>query len=379
LSAGELLRRWECADRPAQLDVRLSVRSNELIGSEGGELPVGSSDHRPPAGSVARDPAWSQPIGALCGAAVTTVRVVAAEDLVVAPDIARAVVESSLGDDPGPLVPAASRSANQVFLGEDVVVKILPAGGHSGLHREIALAPMLPPGITAPLLASGEHDDLRYACFARMPGESPGLHLPGADASTAKKLAEQAIERLDRLHAWQPTSTETLVDEIYHGGFTGRVALQEEIERLERADADGVVPAHIVEALRAIANRAPDRLGAAVVVHGDCDWENWLADGDTVTALLDFESARLAEPIDDWFFLIRFSGSHMDAVLDVVTEHTAMSEDELRAGCELRNASYVLSDVRLRLEGFNVGVGSVSDLVEIVDGRYWWSSDKGRT
>src|SRR5689334_17160100 len=114
---------------------------------------------------------------------------------------------------------------------------------------------------------------------------------------------------------------------------------------------------HIMKGLKEIAARAPDRVEAAVPVHGDCDWENWLADGDTVTALLDFESARLAEPIDDWFFLIRFSGVHMAAVLDVVTTHTAIAEDELRAACEVRNASYVISDVRLRLEGWNVGVG----------------------
>ena len=221
--------------------------------------------------------------------------------------------------------------------------------------------------------ASGVYEDLRYACFIRMPGESPGLHLPNTDAATARTLAGQAVERLDRLHAWQPDSTETLTEELYHGGFTGREAFQREIERLERADRDGVVPAHLIKGLKEIAERAPDRVEAAVPVHGDCDWENWLADGDTVTALLDFESARLAEPTDDWFFLIRFSGPHMAAVLDVVSAHTAIPEDELRSACEVREANYVISDVRLGLEGFNVGVGNVSDLVELIDRRYWWS------
>jgi hypothetical protein len=297
----------------------------------------------------------------------------AVEELVIEPHVARSIAATALGGDPGPLVRAESMSANQVFLGEGVVVKLIHVDGYSGLHREIALVPMLPAGITAPLLASGEYEDLRYACFVRMPGASPGLHLPNADAATARRFVEQAIERLDRLHAWQPGSTETLTEELYHGGFTGRQAFQEEIERLEQADHDGAVPAHLIRGIKEIAERAPERLERAVPVHGDCDWENWLADGDTITALLDFESARLAEPIDDWYFLIRYSGPHMAAALDVVTEHTAIAEDELRAACELRQANYVVSDVRLKLQGFNVGIGSVSHLVEIVDDRYWWS------
>jgi hypothetical protein len=306
--------------------------------------------------------------------AARTVPVVAFEELVIEPDVARSIAETALGSDPGPLTRAESMSANQVFLGEDVVVKIIHVDAYSGLHREIALAPMLPAGITSPLLASGEQDDLRYACFARMPGASPGLWLPHTDAGTARKLAAQALERLDRLHAWQPDpdSIETLTKEQYHGGFTGREAFQEEIERLAQVDEVGAVSAHLIKGLKEIAERAPDQLRRAVPVHGDCDWQNWLADGDTITALLDLESARLAEPVDDWFFLIRTSGPHMTAILDIVTEHAAVPEDELRAACETRHANYVISDVRLRLQGFNVGVGSVSDLVQIIDGRFWW-------
>jgi hypothetical protein len=295
------------------------------------------------------------------------------EELVIEPDVARSIAEAALGGDPGPLLRAESLSANQVFLGEDVVVKLIHVDGYSGLHREIALAPMLPAGITAPLLASGVHEQLRYACFARLPGASPGLHLPHADAATARRLVEQALERLDLVHAWQPTSTETLKDEIYHGGFTGRQAFEEEIERLEQADQDGAVPAHVIKGLKQIAARAPERLEHAVPVHGDCDWQNWLADGDTITALLDFESARLAEPTDDWYFVIQYSGAHMAAALDIVSGRAAIPEDELRAACELRQASYVVSDVRLKLQGFNVGIGSVSHLVEIIDDRHWWS------
>jgi len=289
-------------------------------------------------------------------------------------DIARTIAEAALGRDPGPLEAAKSLS-HKVYVGADVVVKIIHADRHSRLNREIALAPMLPEGITAPLLASGRHEDLRYAVYARVPGTAPGLHLPDTDANTARKLAEQAVERLELLHTWRPESTETLTEELDHGGFTGREAFRQEIERLEKADQDGVVPARVIKGLKEIADRAPEQAKATVPVHADCHWANWLANGDTVTALLDFEWARLAEPAEDWFFLIRFSGPHMATVLDVVASHTAIPEDELRAACEVRDANYVASDVRLTLEGDpNAGVGSLAGLEEVIDHRYWWRS-----
>ncbi|MFE2756356.1 phosphotransferase [Actinosynnema sp. NPDC059335] len=110
-------------------------------------------------------------------------------------------------------------------------------------------------------------------------------------------------ERLDRLHAWKPDSdaAEILRRPLPQGGFTGREALRAEIDRLRAADRDGLVPRRVVTGLSSIADHAPERADADVPVHGDCDWDNWLADGDTVTALLDFEWARFGEPVDDWF------------------------------------------------------------------------------
>ena len=69
-----------------------------------------------------------------------------------------------------------------------------------------------------------------------------------------------------------------------------------------------------------------------------------------MTALLDFEWARFGEPVDDWFFLIRFSGPHREAVLDVIAGATATAPEALRAQCEVREASYLASDLRLALE-----------------------------
>ncbi|MFC0430699.1 phosphotransferase [Kutzneria buriramensis] len=292
------------------------------------------------------------------------------------PPTAREIATAALGRDPGPLEAVHSLS-HRVYVGGDVVVKLTDR--HTRLDHEIALSPQLPHGITAPLLASGRRDGVRYACYERVPGASPGAHLPHTDAATARTLAVQAVERLDRLHAWTPGpgAAELLRQPFTSGAFTGREALREEIDRLRAADRDGVVSRRILTGLIAIADRAPEHAGTDVPVHADCFWDNWLADGDTVTALLDFEWARFGEPADDWFFLIRFSGPHAALVLDVVAEATGTPADVLRADCEVREASHVVADVRLSLENDpEAGVGTIAGLEELIIGRYWWRDSK---
>jgi hypothetical protein len=65
---------------------------------------------------------------------------------------AREIAAAVLGRDPGPMA-AADSDSHHVFVGRDVVVKVIDAARHSRLDREIALAPHLPAGLTAPLLA----------------------------------------------------------------------------------------------------------------------------------------------------------------------------------------------------------------------------------
>lgn len=144
---------------------------------------------------------------------------------------------------------AADSLSHQVYVGSDVVVKIIDAVGHSRLDREVALAPHLPTGITAPLLGSGLHrpgtrEEVRYACYAREQGTTPGIGLPRiADEATARTLAEAAVERLVRLHSWTPTAraARTLREPLDHGGFTGRAALLAEAETLRALDRQGLI------------------------------------------------------------------------------------------------------------------------------------------
>ncbi|WP_262282143.1 aminoglycoside phosphotransferase family protein [Micromonospora sp. MA102] len=296
-------------------------------------------------------------------------------------DAARAIAAAALGRDPGPMATIAS-SSHQVYIGPEIVVKIIGAARHSRLNREIALAPHLPTGLTAPLLDSGlyrlETGEVRYACYTRMPGTAPGMGMPGVDRLTARLLAEQAVQRLDTLHRWTPPghAEQTLSETLDHGGFVSRAALVAEIENLAALNRNGVVPSHVMDGLTAIAECAPLHARTTVPVHADGHWGNWLAHDRSVTALLDFEWARFGDPIDDWFFLARFSGPHLETVLDVIARATATSPETLRAECEVREAAYLASDLRAALErpaaSTQMTADNLRDLDELIVGRLWW-------
>jgi len=276
----------------------------------------------------------------------------------------RSIAAAALGRDPGPLTKADSLS-NQVYLGADVVVKLNDR--HTRLSREVALTPYLPAGITAPLLASGQQDDIHYACYRRLPGKPP--RMDDVDARTARTLAAQAIDTLERLHDWAPPAEArpTLREDFDHGGFTGQDALQQEIDRLKD------VPQHLIDGLRAIAEDAPEQAKTTVPVHADCFWDNWLADGDTVTALLDFEWARFGEPMDDWFFLIRFSGPHLADVLDLVAEATSTPKDVLRTACAAREAHFLAYDLNHEPD---LTAQRLLGLEELIADSHWRRSSK---
>jgi hypothetical protein len=288
---------------------------------------------------------------------------------------------TTLGLDPGPLTSVHSLS-HEVHLGPGFVLKVIDAGRHTRLNREIALAPDLPPGVTAPLLASGVHTvdgrEVRYACYTRMPGEAPGWGLPGAGTRTACRLAEQAVHRLGVLHAWTPPAraANVLNEPLDHGGFVSRDALCTLLDDLAAADRDAVVPSALRTGLTAIAANAPSHAGTGIPVHADCHWGNWLATGDRLTALLDFEWARFGEPLDDWFFVISLSGPHQNAVLDVVARETATSPGDLRAACEVRHATYLASDILLALTTPgdvppNLLTDRLTGLAELINDRPW--------
>jgi aminoglycoside phosphotransferase (APT) family kinase protein len=204
------------------------------------------------------------------------------------------------------------------------------------------------------------------------------MGMPGVDGVTARLLAADAAQRLDGLHSWIPAghAGQTLREPLDHGGFVSQAALLAEVENLAALDRDGIVARPLLDGLTAIAERAPLPARAVVPVHADCHWGNWLACDQSVTALLDFEWARFGEPADDWCFLARFSGPHMETVLDVIARATTTSREILRAQCEVRDATYLVSDLRVALEHPDARAGMAADRLrapeELIVGRYWW-------
>ncbi|ROP28224.1 phosphotransferase family enzyme [Couchioplanes caeruleus] len=305
-------------------------------------------------------------------------------DLSRTPQIARVAAMSALGRDPGPMEAAASLS-HHVYVGSDIVVKLIGEARHPRLNREVALAPHLPEGLTAPLLASGLDEvnghKIRYACYARMAGTALAMGLPGVEAATARSLAEQAVQRLEVLHRWAPSppARKVLAEPLDHGGLVTKAALLALIDSLATIDRNSVVRPALLKGLTAIADNAPVSASTDTPVHADCHWGNWLASAGRVTALLDFEWARLGEPLDDWCFLIAFSGVHREAVLDVVARETATAPEILRAGCEIRSAAYLASDLHLALtRPDNVPAEMLTDrlseLEQIIVERSWWKT-----
>jgi aminoglycoside phosphotransferase (APT) family kinase protein len=193
-------------------------------------------------------------------------------------------------------------------------------------------------------------------------------------------MAADAVRRLGALHGWTPPgpAERTLREPLDHGGFVGRAALLAEIDRLAALSRDGTVPRRLLDGLMAVADRSPLAAQTVIPVHADCHWGNWLACGRSVTALLDFEWARFGEPADDWFFLARFSGPHVETVLDVIARATATPQETLRAQCEVRDAAHLASDLRAGLGRPDRPAGMIADrlrgLEELVDGHYWWRS-----
>ncbi len=69
---------------------------------------------------------------------------------------------------------------------------------------------------------------------------------------------------------------QTLREPPDHGGFISQAALVAEVETLAALDRDGIMPGHLLDALMAIAGRAPLPARAAVPVHADRHWGAWL-------------------------------------------------------------------------------------------------------
>jgi hypothetical protein len=97
-----------------------------------------------------------------------------------------------------------------------------------------------------------------------------------------------------------------------------------------------------------------------------------------LTALLDFEWARFGQPADDWIFLARFAGPYTDIVLDAIARASGTPQEVLRTECEIRDAAYLVSDLRAPLERPDalgrMATERLHGLEQLINERYWWRS-----
>lgn len=185
--------------------------------------------------------------------------------------------------------------------------------GRERLTREAVIGAALPEAVGFPeLLGAGAYEDLTWTLSRRMQGVTLGAMWLDADRGRLRAVVAHLAERLRALHAWTPT------------GEAAAMLAAHAADRPEAAEAivgSQVIPlpmersAALIGALKAqpyvdpgVVDAAWDRMQSLArfdpaaaptdrVAHLDATSGNILVDGDRVSALIDFEWARLGPAI----------------------------------------------------------------------------------
>lgn len=189
------------------------------------------------------------------------------------------------------LRPAIS-NANEAWVGENIVVRVNWRGDLGRLEREQAIASLVPKEAKYPGVVSyGRDDEIEWLFTRRVTGTELSRAWPDMSREARANAAQEVAHVLHALHSvddpalpvdgdvrWPPhvLPLEFLVADIEHEG--------------SRAHVD---PRLVRDAVEFVRERwdAFDDAGRGLV-HGDPHLENFLWDGEHVTALLDLEWAR---------------------------------------------------------------------------------------
>jgi scyllo-inosamine 4-kinase len=200
--------------------------------------------------------------------------------------------------------------SNDAWRCGDVIVRVCYRGDPQRLVREAAIGAALPAEVCYPrVLDAGFDGELSWMMVARVGGES--LWARRRTMAELRPLMRQVADALRALHTWQPpadvlamlrardTSAGSDADAVIGHDILPLPAprwapLAEAALALPGVDA-GVVRAAVAR-LKELAAHDPFADDANVVVHGDVNFSNLLATDGEITALLDFEWARLGPP-----------------------------------------------------------------------------------
>jgi aminoglycoside phosphotransferase (APT) family kinase protein len=207
-----------------------------------------------------------------------------------------------------------SGNSNDVWIIGDGVLRVCWRADRDRLLREAALLDALPVGIAhTPVIDVGRSDDASWLLLGRVPGTPLNQVMLDLPKPVQRDVFRQATRLLADLHAWVPPASlrELLIE---------RPAIDPAVE-LSVWAADLIpLPAWRVDAVANLAKRLPfvdpdlidavvacieslaeadplvDSKSESVVLHSDFGPFNLLVKDGRITALLDFEWARIGPP-----------------------------------------------------------------------------------
>lgn len=205
-----------------------------------------------------------------------------------------------------------SNSNDAWRLGE-AILRVCWRGDRQRFAKEAALAAALPPEVGYPdLLGAGQAEGMTWTLTRRVEGVTLDSVWLDPDHSLVRAILDDYARKLQALHAWTPTG---------EAGSLLRAHARSPADTAEAALGRDVTPlpigrsALLVAPAKALAHVDPGVVDAAwgrmldlatldpfagpdvhTVAHCDATYPNVLVDGARVSALLDFEWARLAPP-----------------------------------------------------------------------------------
>jgi aminoglycoside phosphotransferase (APT) family kinase protein len=214
--------------------------------------------------------------------------------------------------------------SNDAWLCGDFVVRVCFRGDRTRMTREAALGRSLPPEVLYPrVLDAGADDDLAWMVVARVQGEALWERWKAMPHAQLRPIARAFADVLRALHAWTPPD-DVLAQLRAHDFDAGPVARDITGHDLLPLPAprweplvDHAVTMPFVDpgVVRACAARLHELrahdpfVGAcSSVVHGDANFANALEHDGQLTALLDYEWARLGPPDAELVSFVRAAG-----------------------------------------------------------------------
>ena len=203
--------------------------------------------------------------------------------------------------------------SNDTWLTDRAVLRVCWRGDRSRLLREEALLDSLPDTIPhAEVLGAGETCELTWLALRRIPGRRLDLEWPGLDGGQRRAALTRLGGMLSALHQWTPPAglastlaRAALGDCHSYADVGGSAVVPLPVKRLAPLlDWMELLPGMDPKLARRVRARLDElapaiedsELTDGVVVHSDAHLANVLWHRGRLTALLDFEWARIGPP-----------------------------------------------------------------------------------